>query len=1111
MKRTLLFLSVLFIFVSCQSGDIINNLKTEYMTNPLGIDTENPRFSWQMSSYKYDMAQSGYRIVVSSSKKNLNKGDYLYDSGRINGDKSVGISCGLKSLKPSTKYWWRVFAWDKNGNLIKSKEDAWFETGLMNSGWREAKWIGSNKAHLSKYRSHYTFDFDVDVKTAKKENDGIAEFIWGVQDENNYSIFSADFSNSNPIISFSSVTDGKKKNFEMKKIWQLDPAQNKRHIRLIVKTSQYALDYIVTVEIDNKTISPSTFNISPYDKRGLKYLCRLWSIGYAGNAISGIKISDNNWGSELFNTEKDICEWTSMNKYFVTSPANHHSAPMLRKDIVITKPIKKARIYSTARGIYTLNINGEKVGEDYYNPGWTDYRYRIMYNTYDVTKMLKKGNNSLGAILGSGWWCNFSGFLTEWQDQYGTSTSLLFCLVVDYKDGTQETIVSDDSWRCFNNGPIIEDGLLNGVDYDARMEINGWNKPGFNDEGWTPAKVYPGTDAKIEAYVGSPVRKIMTLTAKSVSEPASHVYVYDMGQNMVGIPSIRIIGKKGQKITLNFGEMIYPETIPTDPVKPYTVEMYKQKKGFAYTENYRSALSTDRYICKGDKNGEIFEPELTSHGFRYIEIHGLEKPIPLEDVKGIVLESIGEQKSHFNTSNNNINRLFENIIWGEMGNFLSIPTDCPQRDERMGWMGDAQIFARTATYNMNVDQFYTRWMRTIRDNQSEDGNYTNYTPVVGIPPTGGIHGGGAMGWCDAGVIVPWQVYLQYSDLRILEEHYESMVRFMDYLEKRAVNSIQPQGGFGDWLALDGTPTLLTNTAYSAYDAQIMTRIAKILGKEKDAARFERMYNDIKETFNKVFVDENGYTFCPKAEKFFKNVVPEIFPTGAGLSKNGAIVNTQTSYVVPMQFGLFNDKNKPLAIKHLKESINKMDTCLTTGFIGTPYLNLVLSASGNDQLAYALFEQTSYPSWLYPVLQGATTIWERWNSYTFVNGFGPVDMNSFNHYSYGAIQEWMFSYMLGIEQDMENPGYKHFYLQPRVGGSFKFAEGGFESQYGKIESKWEICTKGVRYFYTIPANTSATLLLKGKPIFEKGADYVKKIEESTYLLPAGEYVVLLPKQ
>ncbi len=1106
MKNARLFLLALLTLwlpsVEAWGITTLTDLKVEYQTNPLGIDVSQPRFNWQMASDRYGAAQSAYQLLVATDEAGLRSGEYYYDSGKRVSDRSVGIVYEGPALKPSTRYYWTVKVWDEQGQPVESDEKAWFETGLLGSGWSGARWIGSSKAPLSKYRSQFVLDYDVEIA----EGSDRATFVFGARDDRNYVMAELDLNGSGgvPCFRLSHVTEGKLVEDASENVSAIIPSSSKRekhHIRLDVTTAQYALKYFVDVWIDGKKLENTSltpeekaqknrpnfwgglegaFTIYPYPKGDLIYLCRLYSIGFkqpAGQTatFSNIVLSEKAWDTELYRSSKIYTE-KGTDRLNVWFPGADRSAPMLRKTIMIRKPIASARLYATARGIYEFSLNGKRVGNDYLNPGWTDYRYRFMYNTYDVTDLLRQGENGLGAQLGTGWWSDHNGFMTGWQDQYGTHLSLLGKLLVKYTDGTSEVFVTDESWKCYDQGPIIENSLQNGEEYDARKEVLGWTEPGFDDSSWKTATRFasPAVSVKLQAYVGSPIRNHVTLTAQSMAEPLPGVYVYDMGQNMVGVPRLKMRGEEGQEIIIRFGEMNYPTTIPTDPIAPYTIEMYKEKQGQVYTDNYRSALSTDRYIFRGDAAGETYEPRFTFHGFRYIEIHGLKEPLPLEDVKGIVLESIGEQTSAYETSDERVNRLYQNIVWGQRGNFLSVPTDCPQRDERMGWTGDAQVFARAATYNMNVDPFYTRWLYTLRDNQSADGNFPNYAPVVGFPPYGAEPGAGAMGWTEAGIIVPWQVYQQYGDLRILEEHYPAMLAYMDYLERRAVDYVQPFGGFGDWLAIEGTNSMLTNTAYSAYDAMIMEQVAAALGKESDQRRFRALYEKIKDSFNRHFVDAEGRTFAPAASSIFGESSIASWP---GQDPNDAKrVDTQTSYVVPLQFDLFNEHNKPLALKHLLENIEKHGYKLTTGFIGTPYLNLVLSENGYDEVAYRLFEQTAYPSWLYPVLQGATTIWERWNSYTLVNGFGPVDMNSFNHYSYGAIEEWMMAYSIGIQRDEDFPGYKHILLQPRIGGSFGYIRGHYDSVYGRIASGWSKQGDRTIYESIVPANTTATLYL-----------------------------------
>lgn len=1109
MKR--IFLAIIFsltLFAGCTKITQINNLQTEYQVNPLGIDVAQPRFSWQMQSEEYGARQTAYRVVVAVSQDDLNDGHYLFDTDKVESDISVGIEYKGETLAPQTRYFWKVMVWNEKNEMSES-HPAWFETGLMGSGWDDAEWIGSAQPHFSKYRSHYVIDYELNIAKESKS----AVFVFGYRDAQNYVTADYNYNGGSPLFIIGHTTDGesvddgrlalKKKDF-----------YGQHTISLDVLALNYALGYQIKVSVDGKELNPDKWIVArPYPEGVWRPDCRLWSIGFnqpegSDAVFSKIKISEKVWNKTLYTNNSFFGE-KGGDKINVWSPAEETGAPMIRRQIDVKKKIASARLYTTARGVYEYYINGERLGNDYLNPGSTDYRFRIMYNTYDITNALKEGKNGVGVQLGAGWWSDFTGYATAWQDQFGLDLSFIAKIVITYEDGEKETIVSDKSWKVYDKGPILSNSLQNGEDYDARREVEGWTNGDFDDASWSNVALYnaPADSIEIQYYIGNPIQNNIILKAQSVSEPEKGVFVYDMGQNMVGVPRIKVKGDEGEMITLKYGEMIYPEIIPEDPVPPLTKEVYEERKGRVYNENYRGALATDHYILKGERGGEVYQPHFTFHGYRYVEIHGLKEALPLDRVEGIVLESIGAQKSDYRTSNDTINRLYQNIVWGQRGNFLSIPTDCPQRDERMGWTGDAQVFARTATYNMNVDQFYTRWFQSVRDIQGDDGSYCDFIPKVGTPPAGSSKGGGAMGWMETGIVIPWQVYQQYGDIRFLEEHYDSMVAYMRYLESRAINHVQCGGGYGDWLSLDQTNSPLTNTAYYGYDAMLMEKMARVLGKEEDAKYYHDLYETVKEVFNREFVDHNGVTTTTTKVGEYN----EWFASG---QINPVMANTQTSYVVPLQADLFNEKNKPLAIKHLIDNLRDHDYTLTTGFIGTPYLNLVLSENGYDDVAYRLFEQTAYPSWLYPVLQGATTIWERWNSYTIKNGFGPVDMNSFNHYSYGAIQEWMMVHSLGIQRNEDYPAYKQFILQPKVGGTLSYINGYYESEYGRIESGWRKTDKGFVYEATVPANTSAVLRIQAessdKLKFSLGKGYAKLISEKdglvTYQLSSGKYIV-----
>jgi len=1065
----------------------VADLQVDYMTTPLGIDDASPRFSWKMESNRYDQHQSAYRITMTDAATDA----LVYDSNVCSSDVSVGVVYRGAALQPCTRYQWTVEVW--NEDQVSAKASSWFETGLMDQGWSGAEWISSGQPHFSKYRTHYQIDFDL----ASTGGAPAAGFLFGWQDEANFVRLAL----TPGTATLYHTTDG------MEKIDYSAPLPAfPSHMGVRVVGLDYAKGYRVWLIADNTPVNKEPVVIQPYPEDVWKPYCRFNQIGFvqpkgSDASFSNLTVTERTWHSTLYHSDKSYA--VAGGERTLLSPADESGAPMLRKTFEIKKSLVSARLYATARGIYSIEINGLPLGDYWFNPGSTDYRYRILYNTYDITPLLRRGSNAIGAMLGAGWYGDFTGFATSWQDQFGTEMSLLAKIVLTYSDGSQETIVTNDSWTAYNGGPITSDSFQNGEDYDARRECYGWSDARFEDDSWQQAQVVAplDDDIPIQYYIGSPIHNTMVLQAVSVSEPQPGIFVYDMGQNMVGVPRIRFHGRNGQEITFRYGEMIYPETVPEDPMPPLTAAVYEARKGLAYNENYRGALATDHYICQGNRT-EIFQPHFTFHGFRYIEIRGLDRALPLSHVEGLVLASVGEQTSGFETSDADVNRLYQNIVWGQRGNFLSIPTDCPQRDERLGWTGDAQVFVRSATYNMNVEPFFSRWFHSVRDSQGEDGSYPNVIPNMGNPPYGAGKGGGAMGWMDAGIIIPWQIYLQYGDTHFLQEQYASMDAYMDFLQHRAVGDIQPGTGFGDWVALEHTNTPLTNTAYHAYDALLMSKMAAALGKHADAARYRALYERIKVAFNQEFVRPDGIT------KESKHVPPysEWIAGGADASFKA---NTQTSYVVPMQAELFDEQHKPLAIQHLVDNVASHDYTLTTGFIGTPYINLVLSKNGFDAVAYKLFEQRNFPSWLYPVLQGATTMWERWNSYTIKQGFGPVDMNSFNHYSFGAIEEWMFSYMLGIQPVESDPGYHSFVLAPRVGGSFQFVKGHYDSVYGRIESGWERTDEGVVFDFTVPANTVASLQLpmagSHSVIVQKGAEYaVTQQVPGHYLLPSGKY-------
>lgn len=1102
MLRKLFLAITAFLTLLPAGAQEITRLTTEYMDRPMGIDVKQPVFGWQMQSDRYGAAQTAYRIVTATSKENLENGTYTYDSGTVNSPASVCIKYNGPELAPCTRYYWQVLVTDERGKVHESPA-SWFETGLMGGLWGNAMWIASNKMQLSPYRFDYAIEYD--VETAKP---GPAKFIFGAPQEDCYVFVMLDTRDSAKVMLGNALYNKETVQHTLNVSNIIPPADatKKHHIRLEVRGGG---NYDVKVSLDGRVISQGnqTSINCMRDSIG-RPQARLFSIGYRqpqgfDAVFSNIKLLNYKWDNLVLNSDPKTYNAKGDNKAVLWMPSSDINAPIMRKSVNVAKAVKRARLYATARGAYWFYINGQRVGDGYLNPGWTDFRHRIMYNTYDVTQMLRQGNNALGIELGHGWFCDDFGWAgAMWGDQYGYKPSALAMIKVEYSDGTNETFVTDNTWKVYNGGPLYVNNLYHGVIYDARREVDGWKEPGFNDAAWEKVAILPPPPAstEIQGYVGLEIKNNITLTAKKMTRIGNR-FIYDMGQNFAGVPRLKNMkGRKGQTITIHFAEMLYPETVPENPRAPLTREHYERNKGQMYMDNYRSAISTDYYTFKGAPEGETFEPPFAQHGYRYVSIDGLDEPLPLEDVEGIVLESVGEQISRYETSNADINQLFNNIVWGQRGNFLAVPTDCPQRDERLGWTGDANVFCRTSTYNMMTGPFFNRWFYTLRDQKSDNGDVGGYYPSLGGTKEGAPRSGfeRGCGWSDVTITVPWEMYQQYGDLGFVERHYGAMKDYMKFLESQAKDYIYPDAFYwGDWLAPMPTNISMLSTAYFGYDARLMREMAKALGKTDDAVYYDKLYRNISRAFCNYFFDSEGYTI-------------------EGNHEGTPRMDTQTSYLLPLAFLELPEDLQQKAVKHLLEAIERSNYHLQTGFLGTPLLCNVLSNFGHNDIAYRLYTQTEYPSWLFPVKQGATTMWERWNSYTIKEGFGDVGMNSFNHYAYGAIEEWIMSHNLGIQRDENRPGYKHILMQPKIDDTFSFVKGGFRSVYGDIASAWEIKPSGTEIEFTIPANTTATFTLpvssmdnlklkKGKKgVSSKSFDDGKAV----YELKSGTYKFIL---
>ncbi|MBI9048763.1 MAG: family 78 glycoside hydrolase catalytic domain [Anaerolineaceae bacterium] len=854
--------------------------------------------------------------------------------------------------------------------------------------------------------------------------------------------------------------------------WQM---QNERRgtrqtaYQIIVATSESSLHNGTTPIWDSGKIESDQSIHVPYNGPALSSGQRVyWKARVWDEHEKEVESSSAWWEMGLLERADWKAEW--IGAPFMGGPRTTSPAPYLRSEFTLQKKIASARLYATAIGFYECHLNGARVGDALLTPGWTDYSRRIQYQVYNVTKLLQPGSNAFGAILGDGWGVGHIAWLG--RQHYADQPQFLAQIVITYADGNEETIATDKHWKV-TQGAILESDMLMGESYDARRELTGWSDPGYDDGSWWPVKVFTDNGAALVATNGPLVKRQETLRPVAVNGVPGGLkprWIFDFGQNMVGWVRLCVRGEKGTAIIMRHAEVLNPD-------------------GTLYTTNLRTARSIDHYTLKGGGE-EIWEPRFTFHGFRYVEVAGL-PGIPTEDtLTGIVIHSEIPSIGSFECSDHLINQLQHNIVWGQKGNFVDVPTDCPQRDERLGWTGDAQVFIRTAAFNMDVAGFFTKWALDMQDAQYANGVYPSVAPNL---PSWKI-GEGGPAWADAGVICPWMIYQCYADKRLLEERYASMQHFIEFLSQTSQNGIRCYTeytgwhGNGDWLALDGsdgreggTSKEIIGTAFYAYSSGLLAKIARILNKVDDAIRYDALAAEASQAFINHYVHEDG--------------------TIEG--------GTQTSYVLALEFDLLPDKLRALAAAELVRNIQGRDDHLSTGFVGTPYINWVLSKNGHLDTAYALLKQTTWPSWLYSVTQGATTIWERWDGWTHDKGFQDPKMNSFNHYAYGAIGAWMYAVIGGIDLDPEQPAYKHIIMHPYPGGGLTNGTAKVYSMYGIIRSAWTQESDRFNWQVTVPVNSTATIHVPAQDVSQvtESGQYLESATGVTFLHMDDGFAVL----
>lgn len=1152
-------------------------LKVEGRESPLAVDVAVPRFSWQLSSDQHNVLQQAYQIVVTQGE------NVVWDSGNVVSGETIHVPYAGTSLQPEQDYQWRLLV---TTNVGDASAQGRFGTGMMMApgeidGWAGAQWIGAGDEALP-FFSHALPVFQVDyrVQLSNETQSTRAAFILGANDarlmdatQNIYQLaVGHDESYLALELDISHVASGGEAALHVYRVGYhpddradqplaslaIPPAaihQGNAYDahRFSVRSNVARLD--IALHKDGETFSlADQLVVNPVgDSHDFIAFPQLADIGFStreGQAASFSNVVIKHFRapqSTLFEErgEQSIFANTDGVEFqggryqvdggvFVTADPSSNAMPMLRHAFDAEEGgLVSARLYSTARGAYDFYLNGHRLGDQMFMPGLTQYNATHEYQTFDVTAQINSGENVLAAQLAEGWWSGAITFHTNMWNFFGDRQSLIAKLVLTYADGRQHIVTTQpETWRVFSDGPLRASSIFQGEVYDAQIAnaMTGWNDANFDASAWQPAQVVPAQDiapyvepfpwsgrtfafdydalrfiAQPDAGVGIAAE----LTAQSVVQVAEDVFIYDFGQNMAGIPSVIVEGVSGQRVQMRFAEVLYPDR-PEHPGLAGSMMM----------ENIRAAMATDHFILGGGR--ELLQPRFTYHGFRYMEVKGLAKALPLDQVKALSLSSVRQLAASFESSNSDLNRLWQNITWSLRSNFFSIPTDTPARNERMGWGGDINVFARTSLHLANAGDFLARHMTALRDTQQADGRFPDVAPVVG-----GF--GGAL-WGTAGTVIPWEVYQQTGDTRILRDNYRAMSRYVDYLTSRIdpKTNILDEGPLGDWLSPEGSKNDDSQLweAYYLHSLRILADSAALLSDSDNEQKYRALFSARLQHFRDVYFNTEGVT----QSSGFSGVM--FGQKNPALSQVGTLVDSQASYAVPLAMDLLEGEQKRDAQQHLLRAVARVNRddlgverpeySLMTGFIGTAVLLPALSEAGFDEAAYTLLQRDTYPSWIYPVKNGATTIWERLNSYTHSDGFGGNNsMNSFNHYAFGAVGEWLYRYSLGIRP--LQPGFKRFTLQPTPDptGNMHFASGHIDSPYGRISSRWGVAADATQYEFTVPANTTAQVVLQGsaarttidgRSLSEAGVAFEQVAEDMLSLsLGSGMYRIAVASQ
>ena len=990
--------------------------RCEYLTDPLGIHATQPRLSWLTTSPQRGAQQTAYEILVASSAELLaqDRGD-LWASGKVRSQENAQVAYAGKPLGSRQACFWKVRVWDGSDQVGAWSPVARWEMGLLQPADWSAKWIEAPLALPAQASlAGASWIWDAAGSTGNERffrrrvtipaGTGALSATLRVTADSAFTLF----------VDGAQVATVPAKG---KDVWKTVRTYD---LAARLTPGDHVIAIAVTRSPANGGLAAKLVVSRPGQPEQVVTTGSSWK-------ISATKTAE--WSTLAF----DDATWTAATELAVVGKGpwgrferpEQAPVPLLGTTLALAdKPIAKARVYATALGLYDLHLNGQKVGDHALAPEWTDTNKRIRYQVFDITRQLRAGTNALTARLANGW---YSGRIGNGHFQHwGTVPALLTQVEVTYADGSTARLVSDASWK-FVPSAITSSDFMLGENYDARLA---------QADPLTGAAVRERNEKSVplDPQVVEPVRAVTTRPAQSMREAQPGRYVFDLGQNLVGVARITVNAAAGTVVTLRHAEMLNPD-------------------GTLYVANLRGAPSIDTYTCRGG-GAETWQPTFTFHGFRYVELSGLPTKPETSAVQAVVIASDLTRTGEFTCSDPRLNQLQSNIWWGQLGNYLSVPTDCPQRDERLGWTGDAQVFVRTATGNAEVAAFFSKWLVDVDDAQTPDGAFTDVVPRAGSSA-------GTPAWADAGVICPWTIYRAYGDERLLATHYPAMTKWIEWCRTNSVGLLRSKGrgaDYGDWLAIGAnTPKEVIGTAYFAYSTKLVAQAAAVLGKTADAQRYQELAAQITAAFNQAYVKPDGRI------------------TG----------DTQCVYLMALKFGLLSPELREMAAAHLVADITAKGDHLSTGFVGVSYLLPVLSDVGRDDVAFKLLLQDTFPSWLFSVKHGATTIWERWDGWTPEKGFQNPGMNSFNHYSLGSCGEWLYENLAGVAMAPGTAAYRELDLHPRIGGGLTNASYRLQTLRGLVASAWQLTDKDLSYQCTVPVGSVATLTLPAGTLSEGG--------------------------